>query len=131
VHAGPGGLCVAIDPADPVGVWWWGPGRSGCATRNTAPGPPQENATGLAALFHAEDAVVISRGNATEARFRLGLHGPPDYVDVDLIIRDGHMLSVSTGARVGIRQLRNLDIPTLAPYGRNPSDRSRLPPQRQ
>src|SRR2546423_13623010 len=59
VHRGPGsGLCVAIDPADPTGVWWWGAGRSGCATRNTLPGPRQENVKGIAALFHAVNAAV-------------------------------------------------------------------------
>jgi hypothetical protein len=117
VHSGPGGLCVAIDPTDPTGLWWWGPGRSGCSTRNTIPGPRQENATGLTALFHATDAAVMSRdkGRTTEARFRLSIHGEPKFIDVDLVIQDGHMLSVLTGARVSTRQMTNLDIP-MAPY---------------
>src|SRR4051812_24495652 len=79
IRSGPGGICVAIDPTDPTGVWWWGPGRSGCATRNTMAQPHQEDVTGLAALFHPIDAVVSrTQAGDTEARFRLGLHGPPD-----------------------------------------------------
>ena len=118
VHSGPGGLCVAIDPADSTGVWWWGPGRSGCSTRNTIPGPRQENATGLSALFHATDATVVSRdrGRTTEVRFRLSMREEPNSLDVDLIIQNGHMLSVPTGARVNTRLMANLDIPLLAPY---------------
>jgi len=117
VRSGPGGLCVAIDPADPNGVWWWGPGRSGCSTRNTIPGPHQENAKGLTALFQVTDAVVSrDKAGATEARFRLPMHGPPDFVDVDLIIHNGHMLCVATGAQVRARQMSHLDIPLLAPY---------------
>jgi hypothetical protein len=119
VHSGPGGLCVAVDPADATGVWWWGPGRSGCSTRNTMHGPRQENAKGLAALFHATDALVShDTGETTEARFRLSMHGEPAFVDVDLIIRDERMLCVSTGARVTTKQMAELDIPFLAPYGR-------------
>jgi hypothetical protein len=118
VHPGPGGLCVAVDPADPTGVWWWGPGRSGCSTRNTMPGPRQENAKGLAGLFHATDAAVVSRdkGATTEAHFRLSMHGEPAFVGVDLIIRGGYMRCVSTGARVSTKQVANVDIPLLAPY---------------
>ncbi|OFW28689.1 MAG: hypothetical protein A3H97_14805 [Acidobacteria bacterium RIFCSPLOWO2_02_FULL_65_29] len=28
--------CLAVDPADPTGVWLWSPGRSGCSSRSTA-----------------------------------------------------------------------------------------------
>jgi hypothetical protein len=56
------------------------------------------------------------KGRTTEARFRLSMHGEPKFIDVDLVIQDGHMLSVSTGARVNTRQMSNLDIPLVAPY---------------
>jgi hypothetical protein len=62
VHAGPGGLCVAIDPVDPTGIWWWGPGRSGCTSRDTE---THENATGIAALFRAVNANVSSDPSGT------------------------------------------------------------------
>jgi len=31
-------LCVAIDPRDAQGVWWWEPGASGCDSYSTGPG---------------------------------------------------------------------------------------------
>jgi len=31
------GFCVAVDPNDPKGVWWWEPGRTGCTSRSTGP----------------------------------------------------------------------------------------------
>jgi hypothetical protein len=30
------GLCVAVDPSDPKGVWWWQPGED-CSSRSTGP----------------------------------------------------------------------------------------------
>jgi hypothetical protein len=30
------GLCIAIDPNDPKGVWWWDAGRSGCTDRSSS-----------------------------------------------------------------------------------------------
>ena len=112
VHAGPGGLCVAIDPADQTGIWWWGPGRSGCASRNTFPGPRQENARGLAALFHALNAVVSTDSSGTvHARFRLGMHGQPEFIDVELISRAGVIRCPSTQAEVPAKRINPLDIP--------------------
>jgi hypothetical protein len=71
---------------------------------------------GLAALFHVTDAVVShDPGGATEARFRLTMQAPPD-LNVDLIIQNGHMLCVATGARVRTQETRRLDIPLLAPF---------------
>jgi hypothetical protein len=35
-------LCIAVDPADHRGMWWWQPGATGCDSRSTGPG-----------LFHA------------------------------------------------------------------------------
>jgi len=37
VVSGGFGLCIAVDPADTQGVWWWQPGPSGCASRITGP----------------------------------------------------------------------------------------------
>ena len=118
VYNGLRGLCFAIDPGDPKGLWWWGPGRTGCATRNTTSDPA--NASGLAALFHQGDATVASLPGSgqVQAHFRLGLHGPPDLAVVDLIADGEHMRSVQTGAQVNTRNVNMLDIPLLAPYGR-------------
>ena len=30
------GLCIAIDPKDPKGIWWWDAGRSGCTDRSSS-----------------------------------------------------------------------------------------------
>jgi hypothetical protein len=119
VHAGPGSLCVAIDPADPTGIWWWGPGRSGCASRNTMPGPGQENAKGIAALFHAVNAAVstasVDSSETLHARFRLGMHGQPEFIDVDLTVRADVIRSTSTQVEVQAKRLDNLDIPFEPP----------------
>ncbi len=116
VHAGPGSLCVAIDPADPTGIWWWGPGRSGCASRNTMPGPRQENAKGIAALFHAVNAAVSTDSSVTvHARFRLGMHGQPEFIDVDLTVRADVIRCTSTQAEVQAKRLDILDIPFEPP----------------
>lgn len=116
VHPGPGGLCVAVDPADPTGIWWWGPGRSGCASRNTMPGPRQENAKGIAALFHAVDAAVSTDSSEiVHARFRLGMHGQPEFIDVDLTVRAGVIRCTSTLVEVQAKRPDILDIPFEPP----------------
>jgi hypothetical protein len=99
-----GGLCVAVDPGDPQGVWWWEPGESGCSSRSTGPG-----------IFRADEATVMARTqSAIEVRFRLGLHGDstmPSVVDVRLAIQDSHMLAAATGARVTTVRRNDLEVP--------------------
>ena len=60
-------LCIAVDPRDPHGVWWWQPGASGCTSRSTGP-----------TVFHADQAAVSpsARPEVTTVSFRLGLHYP-------------------------------------------------------
>ena len=107
VGAGPLGLCVAVDPADPQGVWWWEPGQSGCSSRSTGPG-----------VFHAGEATVLARTESAkiEVRFRLPLHGRPGstmptFVDVRLAIQDGNMLAATTGTRVPTDRRNDLEVP--------------------
>lgn len=107
VGGGPAGLCIAINPSDEHGIWWWEPGPSGCATRSTGPD-----------VFHAEDATVTAAGGnaAVEARFRLALHPraqstAPNVVDVRLTIQDSMMACTSTGARVSTERRSDLKIP--------------------
>jgi hypothetical protein len=98
-----GGLCVAVDPADPKGVWWWEPGESGCSSRSTGPG-----------VFRADDATVVAQtGSAKiEVRFRIGLHSTmPSFADVRLAIQDGDMLTTATGARVTTVRRSDLEVP--------------------
>src|SRR5262245_47599573 len=83
------GLCIAVDPNDPKGVWWWEPGRSGCSSRSTGPG-----------VFRADDARVATRApSATvDVHFRLQLiTGPgegPRFADVQLALRDTDFRSI-------------------------------------
>ena len=64
VGLGNTGLCVAVDPRDPQGVWWWQPGASGCTSRSTGP-----------QVFHADKAAVSPAPppEAMAVSFRLGL----------------------------------------------------------
>src|ERR1700752_1248776 len=56
-------LCIAVDPADSAGVWWWEPGAAGCSTRSTGP----------ALMRGLEPQVRLSQPDVVEARFRIGL----------------------------------------------------------
>ena len=99
--AGHPGLCVAVDPADPQGIWWWEPGPSGCSRRTTGP-----------TLFRADGAKVESQRNAgsVDARFMLQMHsGPP--LDVHLTVRGDAMRVMSSGQQVAIERRTILDIP--------------------
>jgi hypothetical protein len=103
-------ICVAIDPADPNGVWFWGAGHpSGCSSRSTF---AAEGATGIKALDHARDGSVQRRGvSSSLVRFRVPMHPPPEFVDVDLVFQPGQVLCVSTGSKVSTTLRSNLDIP--------------------
>jgi hypothetical protein len=100
-------LCVAVDPDDAHGVWWWEPGESGCASKSTGPG-----------VFHAENASVAryKGSQAIELRFRIPLHGPPDFVDVALTVENGRMRSRDGAARVAVEHRGDLNVPDLPPH---------------
>ena len=94
-------LCVAIDPTDPAGVWWWQPGRSGCSTRSTGP-----------TVFPGERASVTRRAGSSivDAGFRLqlkGLPGEPRFLDIRLTLegdRDPERRHGRTGGYGGAHQ---------------------------
>jgi hypothetical protein len=100
-------LCVAVDPRDPQGVWWWGPGASGCDSRATGP-----------SVFHAHDASV-SRSAAPEVTaisFRVGTHSlEQPFLDVRLAIEDGRMRSLDTGDVVALQRRSDLEVPEKPP----------------
>ena len=103
-------LCVAVDPRDPQGVWWWEPGASGCTTRSTGP-----------TVFHADQAAVShsAQPKATAASFRLGLISrTPSFLEVRLAIQDGRMRSLDTGAVVALTRRSDLDLPEQTPAPR-------------
>ena len=97
------GLCIAVDPNDEHGVWWWQAGQHGCASQSTGPG-----------LFHPEDAIV-SRAAASgpvAISFRLGTHSNTrPWVDVRLTLDQTGMRSSATGSQVSVTRRTNLDIP--------------------
>jgi len=98
-------FCVAVDPADRQGVWWWEPGATGCSSRSTGP-----------AVFRAEAAAVSTSGNAIDARFgvqlitRPGFPGP-DYKEVRLLIEAGRFRVPATGADVLTVRRTDLELP--------------------
>jgi hypothetical protein len=107
VGLGNTGLCVAVDPSDAQGVWWWQPGAAGCTTRSTGP-----------TVFHAEEAAV-SRGatpEVTSVAFRLGLISrTPSVLDVRLAIEEGRMRSLDTGSVVALQRRNDLELPEGPP----------------
>jgi hypothetical protein len=99
----PAKLCLAVDPADVHGVWWWESGKNGCANRSTGPG-----------VFTADSATVSRNNGAIEAAFRLPLHakvGERDSLDVRLTIEGGQMRSSTSVEGVPVTTRRDLDIP--------------------
>jgi hypothetical protein len=108
---GGAGLCLAVDPTDSHGIWWWEPGASGCATRSTGP-----------EVFHA-DRATVSRSTESEAltlAFRLQLHSatPPSYLEVPLVVEGNHMRSLDHRARVAVHRRQDLDVPWEVPRPR-------------
>jgi hypothetical protein len=109
--AGDKGLCIAVDPGDPHGVWWWEPGASGCTRRSTGPG-----------VFHADQAVVArsTEIDVATVAFRLQLHSPrpPAFLDVRLIIEDGTMRTLDYRSTVMVHRRQDLVVPEELPGAR-------------
>jgi uncharacterized protein (TIGR02145 family) len=97
------GLCVAVDPKDPQGVWWWDIGRSGCSSRSST-------------ITHAEGASVVASGSDRPivVRFRVGLisRSPGAYRDVHIAIDGGKatLLDASESAQVELERRKDLDL---------------------
>jgi hypothetical protein len=105
VGLGHPGFCIAVDPADPQGVWWWEPGPSGCSSSINGP-----------TVFHAERATVTAPANSRniDVRFQLQLMSGPR--DVRLLLQDGTMQVTTSGVGVSTERRGDLDIPPA--YGR-------------
>lgn len=107
VGLGTKGMCIAIDPQDSTGVWWWQSWRPTCATRSTGPG-----------VFHAENGRVSTspRSKVIGAHLRLDLIPRPgqrqqEHVDIDVAFEGNRVRSPATGATVAISRRNNLEIP--------------------
>ena len=97
------GFCIAVDPADRQGVWWWEPGGSGCASRSTGPD-----------VFKAEHASVSrpAKSGPIAISFRVGTHSiTRPFVDVRLVLESGELRVVESGARVPTERRNDLDVP--------------------
>ena len=103
------GLCIAVDPLDQHGVWWWEPGASGCATRSTGPG-----------VFHADEATISTmKPGPTAVGFRLQTHSSTrPFIDVRLLMEGNSMRAVQSGARVALQRRSDLDVPEMPSRGR-------------
>jgi hypothetical protein len=99
-------LCIAVDPSDAHGVWWWEPGPSGCSTRTTGP-----------TVFQGDGATVVASHEAgavaVEFRMQLTIGG---FRDVRLRLQDDAIQLADSGVRVSTERRPNLDIPFA--YGR-------------
>ena len=98
-------FCVALDPTDREGIWWWEPGSTGCASRSTGP-----------TVFHAESAAVSTSANAITGEFRVQLiTGPgsdaPGHRDVRLVVEAGRLRVPATGADVPVVRRGDLELP--------------------
>lgn len=95
------GLCVAVDPLDSHGVWWWEPGDT-CASRSSGPG-----------VFHADLATVSQSAPSGQIAisFRLGTHSATrPFVDVRLVVEKEEMLALESGARVRVERRTDLEV---------------------
>lgn len=106
------GFCVAVDPTDAHGVWWWEPGRSGCSSRSTGP-----------KVFPADRATVTEASGVIFSQFEVPLKNG-GALEIKLRIDDEGMQREPSGERVSIERRRDLDVPeSCCP----PSARSRAP----
>jgi hypothetical protein len=102
-------LCVAIDPDDQQGIWWWTSGETGCASRSSGPAP-----------FRPEGASVSRTApGSTSIGFRLGTHSSArPFIDVGLIVEHATMRSLESQDTVSIQRRRDLDVPEMPMRGR-------------
>jgi hypothetical protein len=112
-------LCLAVDPRDPHGVWWWEAGASGCTSRSTGPG-----------IFHPDQAAVSRTGSpeVTAIAFRLGTHSlTRPWLPVRLTIEHDRMRSLDTGSEVALHRRNDLDVRPDYP---DPASGREKPPRR-
>jgi hypothetical protein len=97
-------LCVAVDPDDPHGVWWWEPGTAGCRNRSTS------------GVLDAEQATVSRDASGlVEVSFRLQLHSLPGarpFVDLRLVLDEHEMRTPDSSVRVPTEARSDLAIPS-------------------
>jgi hypothetical protein len=100
-------ICVAVDPSDRAGVWYWMPAAPDCSRRASGP-----------TVTQAEEAVVtrVDPTGPVSVRFRIGVLGGSGLPFVSelwpRLSYDGvHFRVISTGVEVPVRFRNDLDIP--------------------
>ena len=105
IDPGHPGLCVAIDPKDPKGIWWWEPGRSGCTSISSS----------TMAAWRA--SVRRGTGGTVDASFQVGLISN-DSLQVQLHVFDGRIRDTISGLSVAAERRDTLDVPERPPAGK-------------
>jgi hypothetical protein len=96
-------LCVAVDPEDPRGAWWWHPGRTGCDSRASS-------------VMPAGGATVSVQGRVVSVGFGIDtVRG--NTVDVRLVLEGEDIRSRTSGALVHVERRTDLNISELPPFG--------------
>jgi hypothetical protein len=92
-------VCIAVDPTDAHGVWWWQPGPSGCDSRITDP-----------TVFRGDRAQVkaTSTSSSISASFTLQYHFGSRAIN--LVLQDSEMRFADSGIRVPTQRRVDLDI---------------------
>jgi hypothetical protein len=98
------GLCIAIDPKDYKGIWWWDAGPSGCTDRSSS--------------TMAADRASVTRGTAgtVAASFQVGLMNGRN-LQVRLEAFDGRIRDTIAGLSVPAERRATLELPERPPIG--------------
>jgi hypothetical protein len=97
-------FCVAVDPNDPSGVWWWQPGRSGCMSRSTGP-----------TAFPAVAAKVgRSPSGALDVSFGIQLHAN-SVRPITLEVHEDRIRQLPSGPMASAVRRDTLEIPESPP----------------
>lgn len=100
------GLCIAIDPRDPAGIWWWDAGASGCKDRSSS----------MMAAHRASVARATADRDRVDASFELGLVSGAS-LHVRLQTYDGRIRDTISGLSVPAERRATLDMPERPPVG--------------
>lgn len=99
--------CIALETGPVERVWWWGPGRTGCATRSTGPD-----------LFLIADARITREPETGVVTISYSLPLiPAGELPVVLVVEGQTVQSADTRQPVALEPTPSLDVPELPPFG--------------